>query len=761
MIKLSRMGLIYFKNILLLLFITIVLSLNTIVTGKVQRIIEGPVNTTVPLGSTVVLRCQVENQEGKVQWVAQGYGLGTERDLPLFNHMRMIGSPTKGEYDLEITNVTNWDAGDYECQLSSSSDINNFEKSNNAYLEVLQPPSAIGIVDKEVPGKLHKIGNFVFAREGIPIEETCLVDKAHPPPEIYWAITKSGTLDSIVAWVGKDIPSKIQEKYFRNNELPLINGEIKQNKTFTLKREFIQRSKVKLLIEPKYDDMKLSCIILHATYNEPQLVSSTINMLYKPQVDITIDGGSDTLKQGEEARLICNVKAKPEADTKYTWYHNNELLKKATKKVLFIEHLIPDDHDSRFTCRVYNPLGSGSATITLNVKYEPKFISSSQVKVVNQSDMATFYCETHGNPKPKVFWRKTGDSQIISEGINFTIKNVQKWQTGEYECVATNKGFDPVILTHNLFIEGDLQVRTNETVYINSESSATLSCEFHGYPKPRDIIWTFNGDVISTGRPSKRFNIVQVEKNYGVDSKLIIYDVESADLGDYNCTASTVYTSVSAKISLKSYGVIYKVSSLIRKLDPDAILILLVVIMCGIVVPCLLGLLYCFYLQKHNKKKSVYRVECKKHMGDIQVECAAVDDVNFASVELLHSERTSSTGALIYNKVYDSINQNNPDLDFNASYGQGSYQGGCPVTFITNDSNSSQATTVIRYDGYGYNSGNGTSTFCNGDKGDFINMEPLREMITPDNESGTPLLSASADNNNPRDSPVSRISTHV
>ncbi|CEF61679.1 Immunoglobulin-like domain and Immunoglobulin-like fold domain-containing protein, partial [Strongyloides ratti] len=37
--------------------------------------------------------------------------------------------------------------------------------------------------------------------------------------------------------------------------------------------------------------------------------------------------------------------------------------------------------------------------------------------------MAEFYCETHGKPKPRIYWRKSGDKQIIHEGSNFTIKN--------------------------------------------------------------------------------------------------------------------------------------------------------------------------------------------------------------------------------------------------------------------------------------------------------------------------------------------------
>ncbi|CEF71285.1 Poly-glutamine tract binding protein 1 [Strongyloides ratti] len=223
--------------------------------------------------------------------------------------------------------------------------------------------------------------------------------------------------------------------------------------------------------------------------------------------------------------------------------------------------------------------------------------------------MAKFYCETHGNPKPRIYWRKSDD----------------------------------------------LQVRANDTVFVNHESISTLSCEFHGYPKPGDIIWTFNGENIITGKPSKRFNVIQIDKNYGVDSKLIIYNLESKNPGNNNCTASTVYTIVTATISLCLYTFI-----------------------------------------------------------------------------------TNSIGVLTYNKAYESINQNNPALDFNNNYGKGYYQSSYQVTFITTDINLSYATTILRYDGNTY-----------------------VEIITPDNESGTPLLVDCDNNINQKDILVRRISAHL
>ncbi|CEF71302.1 Poly-glutamine tract binding protein 1 [Strongyloides ratti] len=205
----------------------------------------------------------------------------------MFSQFRMVRSSMKGEYDLEITNVTEWVDGFYDCQVTSSKNNNIIEKTKPVYLEVLKLPEDYGIFDKQGYGKKHKNGDFIFAKEGVPIEEICFVSKTHSTPKIYWAITKSGTLDNIISWISDDIPD----------------------------------------------------------------------------VHVIIDSDNDTLKQGDKVRLICNVNSKPEHSGKYTWYHNNELLKKVTIKILYIEHLIPDEHNSHFTCRVNNVLKSGSNKI--------------------------------------------------------------------------------------------------------------------------------------------------------------------------------------------------------------------------------------------------------------------------------------------------------------------------------------------------------------------------------------------------------------
>ncbi|CEF71298.1 Poly-glutamine tract binding protein 1 [Strongyloides ratti] len=141
----------------------------------------------------------------------------------MFSQFRMVGSPMKGEYDLEITNDTGWDDGFYEFQVTSSKKNNNFEKTKLTYLEVFNLKENYMIFDKQSHGKNIKM------------------------------------------------------------------------------------------------------------------------------VQVTCNSDNDTLKQGDEVILICNINSQSEHYYIYTMYHNNKLLKKQQNKVLYIEHFIPDDHNSRFT----------------------------------------------------------------------------------------------------------------------------------------------------------------------------------------------------------------------------------------------------------------------------------------------------------------------------------------------------------------------------------------------------------------------------
>ncbi|KIH66488.1 immunoglobulin V-set domain protein [Ancylostoma duodenale] len=128
-----------------------ILCLVAFVEGE-QTIVEGPQESFVFLGQTVVLRCKVSNQKGAVQWMKNGFGLGVDRQLKFFPRYSMIGSASRGEYNLQITNTTVGDDDVYACQIneaaSEPSVISNPAKLTvlSTFLPPLSPKLALAVL---------------------------------------------------------------------------------------------------------------------------------------------------------------------------------------------------------------------------------------------------------------------------------------------------------------------------------------------------------------------------------------------------------------------------------------------------------------------------------------------------------------------------------------------------------------------------------------------------------------------------------------
>lgn len=118
------------------LLLLLLLLLKCIQTQGRQKIAESPISTTAHLSDTVTLRCRVENQEGAVQWLKGGFGLGSDRELSYYPRYSMIGSPSQGEYHLQIENVTFSDESEYECFMESTY-TSQSQVSQKAYLKVM------------------------------------------------------------------------------------------------------------------------------------------------------------------------------------------------------------------------------------------------------------------------------------------------------------------------------------------------------------------------------------------------------------------------------------------------------------------------------------------------------------------------------------------------------------------------------------------------------------------------------------------------
>uniref|UniRef100_A0AC35U4F6 Down syndrome cell adhesion molecule-like protein Dscam2 n=1 Tax=Rhabditophanes sp. KR3021 TaxID=114890 RepID=A0AC35U4F6_9BILA len=726
-----------------------------------QRIAEHPSNATVYEGATTIFKCRVENQNGPVQWLRNGFGLGSDRDLVMFPKYEMIGSPARGEYNLKIINITTLESGSYECQVTAPDSSYLYRSTSNmAFLDVLVVPHDPVIQSTETNARTqHK---NIKGNEGSFVETTCISTHAMPEPIINWAITKDENMRNIVSWIGEDISDVMLNRYHINStmvyrnatELKLIEGD---------RFEYLSSSnKIRFQLDSKFDGFYLTCIVTHQTYEHPKTASLSLDINYKPKVHLFVSEIS-TLKENGEAYLTCDVSSKPPANKEIKWFQKGELISHAAGKNLLIEKLHQEDHMSEYACVATNQLGQGQGELTLNIEFAPTISSPVQTTIVDVDQDVVFVCEATGNPMPSLVWKKVGNEQVLGVGPTYSLKNIQKWQDGSYECTATSHGFKPAKIVHHAFVKGLLEIRANESVIEATGETAEIVCEIKGYPKPKTITWiSESGENILAGQPNKRMVVKETDQYDGMVSKLTIRDIMPTDFGYYNCTANNDMGRVSTLIALKQKGFLQNMMTYANSATKEDFVIIIVVVFVVLVGLCTLLSIYYSCTKKVNPKtRALFKHENSKHRGEFEVQCSPIDDVHFATEDLLSSKNDSpaSSAALVYNRDYQAISQNNPDMDFitvNNNYSNPMYQDSYHSPTNFDGYNGTSATSTFTPNGRNTPLGRNNQTMVNG----IITLDPLREIVTPDNESGTLLLN-STDETIVRESPVSRLSTHV
>ena len=68
----------------------------------------------------------------------------------------------------------------------------------------------------------------------------------------------------------------------------------------------------------------------------------------------------------------------------------------------------------------------------------PVLLSAPDRRLVANSsgEQVSLSCNFAGNPKPEVFWTKTGSDKVLAKGEKMEFKSVQHGDAGKYNCVA-------------------------------------------------------------------------------------------------------------------------------------------------------------------------------------------------------------------------------------------------------------------------------------------------------------------------------------
>ncbi|KAH0631324.1 hypothetical protein JD844_005612 [Phrynosoma platyrhinos] len=190
-----------------------------------------PDNITIHEGETALLKCEVDNPSGIVQWVKDGLLLGPDQNIPRFPRYSMVGDPNK-------VNIPH-------C----------------AFFSIAVPPKRLLIMEYEA-------NSIVTWVAGMEYTVHCQVNNARPPAEIAFSMGDKDLTD-----VTSDVQPGSSDKLF-STEATLRWKD----------SEFFPKthSQFSFRITPRSSDnrQRLTCRASNAVALIPVIVGFTMNILY-------------------------------------------------------------------------------------------------------------------------------------------------------------------------------------------------------------------------------------------------------------------------------------------------------------------------------------------------------------------------------------------------------------------------------------------------------------------------------------------------
>uniref|UniRef100_A0A7E4VM93 Nephrin n=1 Tax=Panagrellus redivivus TaxID=6233 RepID=A0A7E4VM93_PANRE len=713
-----------------------------------QRIVEGPTDVVSRLAETVVLKCRVENQEGAVQWLKNGFGLGSTRDLPLYRRYSMIGRSSFGEYHLQIVNATFEDEAQYECHIEETG-TSASQTSAAGNLKIISEP--------EPPRFLSNQTKLSF-KEGRNVELACRSSSGRPAAQLAWVILDDADSVNVLRWFGNASETLKHTNLRGGDKKTLDNSIIKDEQDVDSNGLSTITSRISFPVSKAEDQRWVACIATHPTYlSSYKVVSVPLEVLYAPTVEIRLDESRSSLEEGGQAVFTCHIEAKPMENLRIRWTKNDQQVEPAGPQTVILRNLRMEDHQHKVVCQAENDVGKGQASYKLNINYGPRIMTTSQTKAVQRGEPVTFVCEATGNPEPAIHWvRKTDSEQIIAKGTKLTIDSIQPWQVGEYDCVATVPGFSEAKMQNFLHLKGPPLIDFTDRFIKHENGKVTMTCQVRGKPFPKHISWLRDGRPINFDLSNGRIQAHEVHREFGMESKLTVLRPTESDFGIYNCSATNEFGSHSMAAELREPTLIERLTN--YGVNPIAVLA------GALILLMLLIFLICLRRQCCRSKKGT---SFPDDPSDVTVRCEALDGVQFYGGDVYSTGELDNVDILA-SKDYISVPQNNPDLDYlpppNVIYqATPSYARQMPHDYASSDNS-------IRYD-QSFNSFVPNNHVGLSPDGSHVvdiygnaylkhpgrQLETLAEVATPDTESGTPLLVAG----DLHDRAVSQMSTHV
>ncbi|XP_062608743.1 LOW QUALITY PROTEIN: B-cell receptor CD22-like [Saccostrea cucullata] len=265
-----------------------------------------------------------------------------------------------------------------------------------------------------------------------------------------------------------------------------------------------------------------------------------LDVLYTPEVSTSTPSPYKVV-EGQTATLACSVTAaNPNTDIRWSWIKTDSPSSVLHTGPNYTISNIQRNQSGNYNCRATNSIGmSIPATIHVDVQYKPEVstLTSSPYRVV-EGQTATLTCSvTAANPNTDIRWswiKTDSPSSVLNTGPNYTISNIQRNQSGNYNCRATNS----IGMSSPATIQVDVQygpasvIFSPDIIIINKTENQTVT------PVYCSAVCNPNCTYLWTG--------VTTVKSGVLDVKVLKRTMR----GDYTCTASNTIRSTSRTISV-------------------------------------------------------------------------------------------------------------------------------------------------------------------------------------------------------------------
>jgi hypothetical protein len=505
-----------------------------------QGVPQGPYFVTQPsdrvgmAGDQLTLNCVIANMAGRCQWTKDGFGLGTDPDIPGYPRLAMV-TENPGDCKLNIFPVMPEDEGEYQCQAGAVSGSPAI-MSDRATVSVKGPPGQPYIKQAGDTDTLEVM-------EGEEVVLDCESTGAKPAAKMKWTNHK-----------GQALHANLIEAVHRNV----------QSKTF--------RTVSTLKLKPT-ENLSLSCSAFSESFQEPR-ISRKLDIKIKHSPRLSLNILNEPIEEGHTLVVKCENKAYP-SNVTFKWFLNNNEMEE-TSDMLKIENIPKKLNNAILTCEVENSIGKTKASKMLRVEFAPRFVTQPKTQIARFGEKVKLTCLADGNPKPSYVWLKGNPQEVVGVSENLILTATAE-TADDYSCRVFVEGQKPLISETAavkifkkpaVFTESEKQAKVGEDVI--------LQCRVSSLSHNTKVSWTKNDQPIDKESPKHHILFSDGINNYASD--LIIYNVEQSDFTNYGCFSTNEVGTDYKVLPLREEEDEYDFFSLILSINTCVGVILLVII---------------------------------------------------------------------------------------------------------------------------------------------------------------------------------------